>query len=328
MKHLLKIAMLLALPVICRAGEGFVIKGNVRGIVSGYVSITEYIHLRETGKEEAAPPRVRIENGEFTYAGKLEHPVMVRLKVSTREFFVYLENTSYTVTGRLDSLSAASFQGGPLNDEFQRFLASGKSEIAYIKENPNSGVSAYLALKQSTGTYEKALAAYDLLGPAARNTWAGKELTATIAAFKRGAAGAVFPNLKLTDANEKAISIKQLKGKIVVLDFWASWCSPCRAYIPTMREHYNKYQPKGVQFMSVSVDENKQKWKDAMDELKMEWTQTLADGAFEDGKGVKELLHIYYIPHVIIVGKDGKIAASLDYSTKDQLDKKLDELLK
>ncbi|MET3880490.1 thiol-disulfide isomerase/thioredoxin [Chitinophaga sp. OAE865] len=328
MKQLLKIAILQLLPALCLASDGFVISGNVSGIVSGYISIAEYIKVREADKTPVPPPRVRIVNGEFTYAGKLDHPTLVKMKVSTREFYVYLENAAYTVSGRLDSLSGASFKGGALNDEYQEYLAGHKTAMEYIRANPNSGISAYLALCQSAGTYANVKAAYDLLGPETRKTWHGKELAANIAAFKKGAAGAVFPNLKLTDTKEKAFSVKQMAGKIVVLDFWASWCAPCRAYIPTMREHYNKYRSKGVEFISVSVDANKQKWQDAMDELKMEWTQTLADGAFEDGKGVKELLHIYYIPHVIVVGKDGKIAASLDYSTKDQLEKKLDELLK
>lgn len=327
MKHLLKIAILLLLPAACFAGPGFVIKGNVSGIVSGSIAITESHQWRTDGKEVPLPPKVRIENGRFTFTGELAHPMLVTLKVSTREFVVYLENTSYTVTGRLDALSGASFKGGPLNDEYQAYAASGIAPMDYIKAHPNSEIAAWLALGQSTGMISEAMAAYNLLGATALNTWPGKELTATIEAFKKSAPGTVFPDLKLTDAKGKALTMKMLKGKIVVLDFWASWCGPCRAYIPTLREHYNQYQPKGVQFVSVSVDADKEKWTDAMAELKMEWTQVLADGAFEDGKGIKELLHIFYIPHVIIVGKDGKIAASLDYSRKNQLDKKLDELL-
>lgn len=105
------------------------------------------------------------------------------------------------------------------------------------------------------------------------------------------------------------------------------WCAPCRAYIPTLREHYNKYKDKGVEFVSVSVDSDNDKRKEAVNAEQMQWRQVLAEGAFDDRKGVKQLLSIYHIPYVIVVDKDGKIAASLDYSKKDQLETVLNKLL-
>ncbi|WP_161596881.1 TlpA disulfide reductase family protein [Chitinophaga vietnamensis] len=326
-KQLLKIAFLLLLPMLGMAEEGFVIKGRVSGVISGSVVIARFVHLTQDEKEEAIPTKARIMNGEFIYSGKLEHPALVELKISTRYLYVYLENTNYTIDCSLDSLSATQLKGGKLNDEWQAYMSKPAPSLEYIQQHPNTEIAAYLALRENTATLEKATAARALLGPDALNSWSGQRLDAAIAALTKASAGNAFPDLKMTDAKGQPFTVKSLAGKIVVFDFWASWCAPCRAYIPTLREHYKKYKDKGVVFVSVSVDDEKANWQKAMKELGMEWPQTLADGGFQDGKGVKEALHIFYIPHVIVMGKDGKIAASLDSYKKDQLEKKLDELL-
>lgn len=326
-KQWLNIALLLLLPLLSIAEEGFVIKGKVTGVISGAVEITEFIHLTADEKNPEVPPKVRIINGEFIYAGKLEHPALVQIKVSTRSMQVYLENTNYTLDCSLDSLSGAQLKGGKLNNDWQQFLSMHLPSLEYIKLHPNSEIAAYLALRDHTSTLEGATAARALLSKEALNTWSGQRLEAVFAKLTKASAGNAFPDLTMINAKGQPFSVKSLAGKVVVFDFWASWCSPCRAYIPTLREHYKKYQAKGVQFVSISVDDNKEKWLKAMQELKMEWTQTLAAGGFQDGKGVKEALHIFYIPHVIVMGKDGKIAASLDYSRKDQLEKILETLL-
>ncbi|MBO9732117.1 MAG: AhpC/TSA family protein [Chitinophaga sp.] len=324
---LLNIVFLLLLPVLGMAAEGFVIKGKVTGVISGTVVITRFIHLTQDEKNEEIPPKVRITNGEFIYTGKLEHPALVELKVSTMSMYVYLENTSYSLDCSLDSLSGTKLKGGKLNDDWQQFQDTPRPSLEYIKLHPNSEIAAYLALRDHTSTLEKATAARALLSQEALNTWSGQRLDIAIAALTKASTGNAFPDLAMTDAKGRPFPVKSLAGKIVVFDFWASWCSPCRAYIPTLREHYKKFKAKGVQFVSISVDDDKEKWHKAMQELGMEWMQTLAAGGFQDGKGVKEALHIFYIPHVIVMGKDGKIAASLDYSKKDQLEKILEGLL-
>ena len=325
MRSIIKIIIFLLLPLYSLAEEGFVIKGKVTGVISGYVAILE--HVDAEGKPVMLPPRVRIVNGEFTFSGKLEHPELVQLKVSTKTVLVFLENTSYTVESSLDSLKGTSFKGGPLNDQFYTYQQhSNKPPMEYVKDNPSLELSAWLALRNAS-TAEKAQAGYDLLDPAGKSTWHGKALLAKIESFKRTGAGAALPELKLTDPNGHAFSIGDMTGKIVVLDFWASWCAPCRAYIPQMRNHYNKFKEKGVVFVAVSVDDDKAKWQTAVNETKMEWLQGLTEGGFKAGAGVQKNFNITSIPYVVIVGKDGKIAASLDFYKKDQLEKELDKLV-
>ncbi|SEW51073.1 TlpA disulfide reductase family protein [Chitinophaga arvensicola] len=320
MRSIFKIIVCLLLPLYSLAEEGFVIKGKVSGIISGYVSVTD-----PAGKIQL-PPKVRIVNGEFTYSGQLDHSALLDLKISTKNIRVFLENTTYTIDCSLDSLNANAIKGGTLNNQMNAFNESHLPPLDYIKANPAQELSAWFAMKY-TSTLEKATEVYQLLSPDNRNTWEGKAILEKINAFKNTGAGAAMPDLQLTAPDNKPISLQAMTGKIVVLDFWASWCAPCRAYIPTMREHYNKFKDKGVVFMAVSVDDNKEKWKEAMAETNMEWLQALAAGGFKAGGGVQEALNISSIPHVVIVGKDGRIAAWLDFYKKDQLEKELIRLL-
>lgn len=315
-------ALLLLLPLMATAGQGFVIKGKVSGILNGYVAITNVARLQAATdtSSEALPAKVRIKNGAFVFAGRLKHPGLVNLKISTREIAVFLENTSYTISGALSRLTGASLRGGQANDDWQQYIISGESGSDFMQAHPNSIASAYLALMQATDSYDEAQKGYAFLGPDARKSWYGQQLETAIGEYKKCGVGTTFPALAMHASDGRFFSMRDMTGKVVVLDFWASWCAPCRAYIPTLREYYNKYKDKGVEFVSVSVDSDTGRWKEATATEKMEWNQVLAEGAFDDGKGVKQLLNIYHIPYVIVVGKDGKIAASLDYSKKDQLE--------
>lgn len=326
MKYTCKMMALLLLPLFSMAGEGFVIKGKVTGIISGSVVIQDHSHDGDNGKHEAIPPKVRIVNGEFTYAGKLDHPEIISLKISTRVISIFLENANYTINCSLDSLSSERVIGGKLNAQWCEFRKSPKPPLEYVKAHPKEELGAWIghtfAVKQ-----DDAQMVYDQLTPEAKNSFDGKALRDRIETYKKTSAGSPLPQFKMTDPNGKPVSIKDLAGKVVVLDFWASWCAPCRVYIPTLREYYNKYKDKGVVFISVSLDDDPAKWQKAMDELKMEWTQVLAEGGFKEEAGVRKLFNIAGIPYVVVVGKDGKMAASMDYYQKQHLEALLQKLL-
>lgn len=309
------------LPLFSFAGDGFVIRGKITGVANGSVAI-----LERTGESNNDWPRVRIENGQFTYSGKIDHPRLVLLKISTKRVEVFLENADYTMECSFDSLTGSSVKGGSYNDQWQQYITSGIPPMKYFAEHPKEEIAPWIASRYAL-KYDEAKTAYAQLTPQGKNTPEGKALAERIETYRKIEARSPLPAFRTEDPTGKPVSLNDLKGKVVVLDFWASWCAPCRAYVPALREHYNRYKDKGVVFVSVSVDDDKDKWKKAMDELHMEWMQVLADGGFKEETGVRKLFNITGIPHLVIVDKDGRIAVSMDYYQRQHFDAVMEKLI-
>ena len=129
-----------------------------------------------------------------------------------------------------------------------------------------------------------------------------KEIAA--ANFKRVAIGSVAPDFNFPTVDGKMFGPKNFRGKVLVIDFWASWCGPCRAEFPNLRAAYEKYKGKGVEFMSVSIDKNPEDWKKAIDQEKLPWPQVLSPNA---GKELMGLYQFSLIPFIIMIDSDGII---------------------
>ena len=110
-----------------------------------------------------------------------------------------------------------------------------------------------------------------------------------------------------TPDGKKNLGPQDFKGKFLVMDFWASWCGPCRAEIPHLKKAYEKYADKEVAFFSVSIDKSNAAWKKALGEENMPWVQVCAPQA---GKEVMRLYQFSGIPYVLILDKEGRIVGT------------------
>jgi thiol-disulfide isomerase/thioredoxin len=134
--------------------------------------------------------------------------------------------------------------------------------------------------------------------------------------------GLPAPEIALPDTNGDTILLSSLKGKYVLLDFWASWCGPCRSENPNLVENYNKYHKKGFEIYQVSLDRSKDDWINAIAKDKLEWAH-VSDLKFWNSTAAKTY-KIQAIPASFLLDKQGKIIAK--NLRGDLLEAKLSEL--
>ena len=136
--------------------------------------------------------------------------------------------------------------------------------------------------------------------------------------------GAEAPELILPMPNDKELALTSLRGKVVLIDFWASWCGPCRKELPNVKRCYEKYKSKGFEILGVSLDKNREDWLDAITKEGLTWPQ-VSDLKFWQSEACS-IYAVQSIPYTVLVDKDGKIIAT-DLRGAD-LDTKLAEVLK
>ncbi|HBK82671.1 MAG TPA: TlpA family protein disulfide reductase [Flavobacterium sp.] len=124
--------------------------------------------------------------------------------------------------------------------------------------------------------------------------------------FKNSRIGSLAPDFILKDVNRKTVRLSSFhKNQYVLIDFWASWCSSCREDFPFLKELYTKYKDQGLEFISISIDENPQSWKKAIEKEKIEiWKQISTK---ENKSTIEDTYVVTAIPVKILIDKEGII---------------------
>jgi peroxiredoxin len=189
----------------------------------------------------------------------------------------------------------------------KNIAARNEKQMLFAKNNPNS-YFGLVALSESAGTHvdaDKVNPIFKALKPALRATDMGKELEQRIAAGGITAIGKQAPTFTQNDVSGKPVSLADLKGKYVLVEFWASWCAPCRAGNPNLVKQYKLYKDKGFEIISVSLDNVKDKWVDAIAKDGLPWIQVSDLKGWNNAVG--RLYGVRAVPQSFLLDKDSKI---------------------
>jgi thiol-disulfide isomerase/thioredoxin len=281
-----------------------------------------------------------IKDGRFYFKATAHLPIQARFHLDQHSYIsdVYIESkkTYLTCANKIDIYGndkdtmnmffitkVVGSKSETLKREFENFLAvlkaSGKSEeeksqeyyeklYDFIRKHPKNKVSPYLLGKASMLRYSQVSALNDLIDSSLYRTFEGKgvaKLLNSLDKTKNKSIGTAFLDVPLNDTSRTMVSTKDFRGKIILVDFWASWCKPCREANPGLKALYSNLKDKNFEIIGISWDMDWAKWKQAIIKDGLPWKQVV------DEKGKYGDLGSYYdlesIPYNILIDKEGKI---------------------
>ena len=199
-------------------------------------------------------------------------------------------------------------------DEREEAITQEHNQVlkAHIAANPASQTSldAVEELGGAVPDYAEVAPLFAQLSPAVQATPSGKKYAAKLELLKAVAVGAVAPDFTLNTPEGKPVALSSLRGKYVLVDFWASWCGPCRQENPNVTKIYNEYKSRNFDILGVSLDTEKarEKWLKAIQDDQLAWTQV------SDLKGWQNAAATRYgvqaIPQNFLLDPSGKIVAT------------------
>lgn len=275
-------------------------------------------------------------NNSFVFKTELSHfPSLVILRTSdfSQYRFLWVEDNPMTFDATKTDFRNATVTGSaPEKLSYQLFqeidslprLERTEKEKEFVRDHPNSVVSAYLLSVYSTSWGKKtSQELFSAFSEENQLSEYGKKIQRYIELNKEPKVGEKFVDFEMTDQNDTLKKLSEAKGKVILLEFWASWCVPCRQENPNLVKTYEEYNPKGFEIFAVSQDDKKDSWLKAIEKDGLEWEHV------SDLEGPRNKASLIYgingIPDNFLIAENGDIVGR--NLRGEQLNQKLAELL-
>ncbi len=304
---------------------------NINGIVTGFTegSTVEFLN----GQTGATEQSTVLKGGKFSFKGKMEKPDFKIILFNKQQPYItiFLDNSKVTINGDKATIDKSKITGSASHTAFEQFNNSLEPYQAVFAENgeynevmhtnalkliddfvtthTDSYITplAIIRYNQIADDVLKTEALYNILDPKIKATSMGQYIAQQVAEGKVNGKGSVLADFSQPDTSGVPVSLSSLRGKYVLVDFWASWCGPCRQENPNVLAAYNKYKSKNFTVLGVSLDKAKPAWIEAINMDGLTWTHISDLQGWQNS--VAQQFQIFNIPQNFLIGPDGKVVA-------------------
>ncbi|TDO99206.1 TlpA disulfide reductase family protein [Flavobacterium sp. 245] len=331
MKKIVFILFIMALvSFIGKEESRFSLKGKTNNLENGTV-----LYLKDNLTEKIIDSAIITDN-QFSFAIKTaKFPLRVLLynKSFSQWRDIWLENNQMFFDASKGDFKNAKVTGSESENLSQKlyenigrlsFEEKNALEKKFVKDHPNSIVSAFiLSVFVADWGKDYSKECYDRFSEDIKKSEYGKRISNYITLNRDVKIGDQYSNFVMKDKNGNPKEFSQLIGKVTLLEFWASWCGPCREENPNLVKTYKKYRSNGFAIVAISLDKDEKKWLAAIEKDGLLWDNFCDFGVWESTPAL--MYGVYAVPENFLIDKNGKIVAR--NIRGEELNKKLTELV-
>ena len=244
----------------------------------------------------------------YINGGKLNSAYTVHMRKSDSLRAVIEElQTTYDAYRSSRKFRSASLVNDTLKRE-KDYLREFTTGFLADNDNVISAYTIYSNIVMRDAALKETKSMYASLGEGAKNSQYGRMIKERIDRLAKTQGGAKAPDFTLPDAKGNEVTMSTVKGKIKIIDFWASWCGPCRLNNPALKALYEEYHPKGLEIIGVSLDTNKANWEKAIEKDGLTWINVSSLKGWNCD--VVRLYNITGVPSVLVLDENNNIIAT------------------
>lgn len=289
-----------------KAENVYKISGTVPADVTGWVYLQEYKDRKYVNVDSS-----EISDGKFTFTGSVPEPKMYVISSNQQRAQIFLDNHPMEIE-LTEQWEIANLKGSPDAEMFYAVLPqSTKGTLnpdSLLRLNPASPAAVYFLTRNIYRyDYNELKSIRESLSDSLNNHSYVKEIDENLRSLENVQPGKTAPDFTLATPSGDSFTLNSLRGKYVLIDFWASWCPDCRKANPSLVELYNEFKNKNFTILSVSIDEDMERWLTAIEKDGLTWPQVITEGGWNSE--VAKDYAIRWIPTSFLVDPDGIIVS-------------------